>query len=285
MKSEHGGQPPDALQDEGGALSARATTLHLGPGLHVVEIAAFSEPVDMLQGLELPAVHVTALPGEIDNRGAVVVANSAGTGPWLPPDGGTIVVQSPLQGGGLLVTVYAPYDRPCSIPRITARRLDSDRPILGSRGAAGVDQPEPRTIDTEVVLHIHRVGDRRFVGQGWFGMRGRRLHIEAFSIRPLDTLAATDIEFMGFGPGNRQTPWVSDGRLCGTRGRGLPLTGFAVRLAPHVQGRFDIIYEGAFFASGGVGPRRNGEPCLPPVGDDPLEAINLRIAEGAAGSD
>jgi hypothetical protein len=79
------------------------------------------------------------------------------------------------------------------------------------------------------------------------------------------------------GPKGRQTPWVTDAKLCGTRGQGLPLTGFAIRLAPHVAERFDVVYQGAFFESGVAGPHRNGELCIPPITDDPLEAINVRM--------
>jgi hypothetical protein len=103
------------------------------------------------------------------------------------------------------------------------------------------------------------------------------LRIEAFSIRPVDTLLARDIEFKALGPKGRQTPWVTDAKLCGTRGQGLPLTGFAIRLAPHVAERFDVVYQGAFFESGVAGPHRNGELCIPPITDDPLEAINVRL--------
>jgi hypothetical protein len=107
-------------------------------------------------------------------------------------------------------------------------------------------------------------------GQGWVGNRGKRLRIEAFSIRPIETLTPRDIEFMALGPNRRQTPWVTDAKLCGTWGRGMPLTGFAIRLAAHAQEQFDVVYEGAFFESGVVGPYRNGELCIPPIGDDPL---------------
>ena len=36
-------------------------------------------------------------------------------------------------------------------------------------------------------------------------------------------------------------------------------------------------YNGAFFESGVAGPHRNGELCIPPITDDPLEAINVRL--------
>jgi hypothetical protein len=94
-------------------------------------------------------------------------------------------------------------------------------------------------------------------------------------------LLARDIEFKALGPKGRQTPWVTDAKLCGTRGQGLPLTGFAIRLAPHAAERFDVVYQGAFFESGVVGPHRNGELCVPPITDDPLEAINVRVIRRA----
>ena len=136
---------------------------------------------------------------------------------------------------------------------------------------------ELEEIRSEIVLHMERLGDRRFPGEGWVGNRGKKLRIEAFSIRPVDTLLARDIEFKALGPKGRQTPWVTDAKLCGTRGQGLALTGFAIRLAPHVAERFDVVYQGAFFESGIAGPHGNGELCIPPITDDPLEAINVRL--------
>ena len=136
-----------------------------------------------------------------------------------------------------------------------------------------------REIASELILHIERQGDRRLPGQGWAGNRGQRLRIEGFAIRPLEVIAPGDLEYMGYGPAGRQTPWVSDAKLCGTRGRGLPLTGFAIRLTPRLRERFDVIYEGDFFDSGATGPKRNGEPCLPASVDDPLSAVRLRLVE------
>src|SRR5205823_4482915 len=71
------------------------------------------------------------------------------------------------------------------------------------------------------------------------------------------------------------------GALCGTRGRRLPLIGFAVRLGSHLSGRFDVIYQGSFFTEGISTPHRNGQPCRAAAPDDPLEAINVRILERA----
>src|SRR5262249_2789949 len=97
--------------------------------------------------------------------------------------------------------------------------------------------------------------------------------IEAFSVRPLEKLAPTDIEYKAYGPGGRETPWVTSAALCGTRGQGVALTGFAIRLTGEASERFDAVYEGAFAESGVSGQRRNGEPCVPSRVDDALEAM------------
>jgi hypothetical protein len=70
---------------------------------------------------------------------------------------------------------------------------------------------------------------------------------------------------------------MTDGRLCGTRGQGQPLTGFAVRLSAALRDAFDVSYRGSFFQSGPTVLVRNGEPCVSPVRDDSLEAIEIII--------
>jgi hypothetical protein len=143
---------------------------------------------------------------------------------------------------------------------------------------ASVPNQLSREIASELIVHIERQGDRR-VSRDWAGNPGQRLRVEAFAVKPLEAIAAEQVEYMAFGPGGRQTQWLTGGTLCGTRGRGLPLTGFAVRLAPALRDRFSVVYEGFFFDSGSRGPHRDGEPCLPSVPDDPLSAIRLRFVE------
>ena len=138
---------------------------------------------------------------------------------------------------------------------------------------------DPDEADLGITLHIARHGDRSFPAQGWVGNVGRRIQIEAFSISPRGKYSPDELEYKAFGPQGRETQWTTNGKLCGTRGRGLPLTGFAEKPLPHVRDRFDVIYRGAFFDSGITEPCRNGEPCRPARVDDVLEAINLRVVE------
>ena len=89
----------------------------------------------------------------------------------------------------------------------------------------------------------------------------------------------------GYLPNGGETPWIPDGGLCGTRGRGLPLTGFAIRVAPQRADRFAVSYQGSFFGGGISSLCHNGEPCRAASGDDPLEAVNVRVIERVAEPD
>jgi hypothetical protein len=260
-------------------IKTTAKILKFDHGLYALSIAKTGQPSSEQSGIVLPAIHIGNPPSDCLGKAEIVAASCDSTF-WLGPEGGTVVVKAPLGGGHVLITTYEPYDQPGPALEVEVRRLDlpSGRLVRTENDAAGFEFMT-REIKTEILLHIERAGDRRVAAQGWVGNRGKKLRIEAFSIRPLETLAAGDIEYKAFGPKMRETPWVSDAKLCGTRGRGLPLTGFAIRLAAHLRDRFDIEYQGAFFESGVSNPGRNGEPCTPQIADDPLEALNLRLTE------
>ena len=148
-------------------------------------------------------------------------------------------------------------------------------------------EPEPapesvasaHDVGSEILLHIMGLGDRRYVEPGWAGNPGSRRQIEALSIRPRDGLTASAIEFRVFAQEGRATAWVSNGNYAGTRGRNLPLTGFAIRPSSELGDRLEIAYEGSFFEGGVVGPKRNGELCVSPIADDPLEAVRVTIID------
>ncbi|HEX3521602.1 MAG TPA: hypothetical protein VHT52_05885 [Stellaceae bacterium] len=255
--------------------STMARLVALEQGLYALEIGESSCMRGRVSRLLVPVMQVAAPRDEAD-RSAQIIGTSGSGDAWLGGEGGTVIVKSPPGGAYVLVTAYGLPAQVVSVPDIQVRRLDrtpSNGAVLRSVDPA----EEPAEIGSEIVLHVERLGDRRFAGEGWVGNRGKKLRIEAFSIRPVDTLLARDIEFKALGPKGRQTPWVTDAKLCGTRGQRLPLTGFAIRLAPHVAERFDVVYQGAFFESGVVGPHRNGELCIPPIADDPLEALNVRL--------
>jgi hypothetical protein len=261
-------------------IGAQGRLITLTEGIYSLSFAPTPQ-IGGADGVQWPAVNVSTPPSD-DHDMAEIVTGSGDLPEWIDAAGGVVVVKAPAGGGVVLVTTYGPAGATAAV-EVEIQRIGHGAPSAASPAAAP-RLPAPAAVEdashgprSEIVLHIEREGDRRFEAQGWAGTRGQRRRVEAFSIRPLDTLAPGDVEYKAFGPSGRETPWVSDAKLCGTRGRGLPLTGFAVRLATHLRDRFDIVYEGAFFDSGVAGPNRNGEPCMPKVADDPLEAINLRV--------
>jgi hypothetical protein len=269
---------PAAAENSDWNIAGRARSFHLEEGLYALTVGATDASDGDDAGLALPATCIAPAPAE-DGRPVTVITRDNALG-WVGAEGGAVVVIVPLGGGSVLVTAYG-FSDDARLPQIQILDVDS----LGkSQGAATPAAALPRIaasreIASELILHIERHGDRRFPSQGWAGNPGQRLRVEGFAIRPLEIIAPGDLEYMAHGPGGRQTPWVADAKLCGTRGRGLPLTGFAIRLAARLRDRFDVVYEGYFFDSGVIGPARNGEPCQPAAVDDPLAAIRLRVIE------
>jgi len=259
-------------------IAGRVRIIPLEEGIHAVTVGAIAAQARSEGGLDLPVTNVS--PGPAGGRGLVEIGLTAGATPgWVGAEGGTVVAKVPPIGGVVVITTYG-LDEGVAPPELQVLRLDGPgvSPPAASAAVAFPDQ-STREIEVEMTVHIQREGDRQLLAHGWVGHPGQQAQIEAFGLRPLSTLLPGDIQYMAFGPYGRQTPWVTDAKLCGTRGRGQPLTGFAIRLAPALRDRFDVIYEGSFFRSKVTGPSRNGEPCLPLVADDPLEAIRLRVIE------
>jgi hypothetical protein len=248
---------------------AEAQLLRVEPGLHNLTIAAFGETARRFAGVALPAVFVTV--PDLGADGAIELIGTRGNGAWIDADGGTVTLRATAAGGHILLTKYCAPDGPTATLGIELRPADAATSVPAAAGGP--------PLRAEIVLHIEREGDRQFTAGGWAGRLGSRRRIEALAVRPLEAISHGEVEYKVYGAGGRETPWVSDGRLCGTRGQGLPLTGFAIRLAPHLRNGFDVIYRGAFFASGPAPAARNGEACFAPLRDDPLEAVEINIVE------
>jgi hypothetical protein len=137
----------------------------------------------------------------------------------------------------------------------------------------------------EIAAHVRNRGDMTFTRSAWAGRIDKGLWIESFSIHPLETIAASEIEYKSLTSSGFETPWISDAKLCGTQGMGVPLIGFAVRLKPGARASsYDVEYTGAFASGALVGPLRNGVPCRSTVANDPLEGLQIRVIRRGAGA-
>jgi hypothetical protein len=264
-------------------VPAAASIIALEPGLFAIDIGPLAAAPIAGAVPVLPLVQVSPFPS-VGGADVEILGEHGNGRSWVGSGGGVVVVRSPPGGGAVVVTSLGSAGTRSVVPAIRVSRLGRDDAVWPASPAPALPFPgQNREIPAEILLHVERLGDCRFGAQGWVGPRGQRLRIEGFAITPLEGLSPRDLEYMAFQPGGAETPWVGGQQFCGSRQRRLPLTGFAIRLAANLGGRFDVVYSGAFLNSGIVGPRRNGEPCRPTLLDDPLEAMTVQIVGPAQG--
>jgi hypothetical protein len=257
-----------------------ARLVPLDPGFYAFSLAAetgWSEPV---VGLALPAVQLCPAPRQ---DGPVEITDSFGrAGSWLGGRHRVLFVKSPAGGGAALVTGYLARD-PDSLPlELDIRRVTppgAATPVMTLRmGGLGAAERSLEGTALDIVAHIRGRGDVRFPDAPWVGRLGRGLWIEGFMILPHEGLAAAVIEYKGLTASGTETPWIESGTFCGTRGKGIPLIGFAVRQKAVPGGvPLDCEYTGYFQSGAMAGPTRNGAPCRSAIDHDALEGMQLRI--------
>jgi len=282
--------PPGALTNAvvTETVPAAARVVRLNAGLYAVKIGTDHENAPAA-GSRPSLLWV----GRFAADGGLEALSAAGRGEqWLRGPEASLAVRVPEGGLSVMTTAFGSGDRAPSAPSIVVRSLDE---AVSHIDAAEAEHPVPspqvlepppqteREIRTEISVHIERVGDRVFAGSSWAGTPGGQRRIEGFSIKPLQEIQPSEIEYKALHPGGIETPWVPGPQFCGTRGRSLPLTGLAIRIAPHVQDQFSVVYQAAFFRSGVTEARSNGAPCLPKLSGDTLEGINVRIVQRRPG--
>ena len=88
----------------------------------------------------------------------------------------------------------------------------------------------------KISLHVRNLGDLDFADADWAGRVGNGLWIEAMTLSLADGSAPVDLEYKALTASGFETPWLGTGQLCGTRGMGVSLVGFAVRQKAGVGG-------------------------------------------------
>jgi hypothetical protein len=282
------GAPPTSSPDRA-APNVVARLVALDPGFYAFSLAADTTWREPVAGFALPAVQVCAPPHrEAAAQGAVEITDSFGrVGSWLGGRHRVLFAKSPAGGGMALVTGYLARD-PDSVPlELEIRRVGPPAPVMTLRmgGPVSVGR-SPQRVGLDVVAHIRGRGDIRFRDTPWIGCLGAGLWIEAFTVAAQAGSAAAAIEYKGLAAGGAETPWIDEGGLCGARGRGIPLVGFAVRQKSDPGGAlFDCEYTGYFRSGAAVGPARNGAPCRSAMDNDPLEGMQLRLTARPARPD
>lgn len=272
------GLSPRNVMSVAAELAASVKQFNLTPGFYAVTIGDGGDHRSTVEGLALPITHLQLLGAKADTD---VFATGSSPG-WAGPQGGTIVVRIGHPHGRILLTTYRPVDQapiPLSIQVAPLGRPASlDETSHPSDGTVFADappaQPEPLL---SVTLACRDEDEMSVEGGAWAGAPGEGRLIEAFAVKLPDETGVGDIEYKAFGPNGLETPWVRGARLCGSRGRGVSLTGFAVRLSTELSEQFDVVYQGSFTGSGETSEHRNGEACLNLHPDDLLEGLKVRL--------
>jgi hypothetical protein len=279
------------------ALRVVARLVPLDAGFYAFSLAAETGGREPVAGLPLPAVHLCAPPRQ---DGGIEITDGFGRiGSWLGGRNRMLFVRSPT-GGTALVTGYLARDPGSMSLALDIRRLPPPGaapiaakgaepagrvtptpliPVMTLRMGDTVAQARsPQRVGLDVLAHIRGRGDVHFVDTPWVGRLGPGLWIEGFAIVPDSRLAAAAIEYKGLAASGTETPWIGSGALCGSRGGGIPLIGFAVRQRAIPGGAsLDCEYTGYFQSGATAGPTRNGAPCRSAIDHDALEGMQLQI--------
>ncbi|NUB05058.1 glycosyltransferase [Azospirillum sp. Vi22] len=284
-------------------IKATAQTLSLVPGFYSLLVTAGGGAAASGE-FPLPSVQLAAAPNNLP--GVTIEMIGSVTGNWLAKPGDTVIIK--VSGGTATVVLssYKHVDRPNALLSLQFARIDDAQtsppqaaPVAASAPVQGVpfqnapvqnapvqappapQAPRPRA---EILAHVQRQGDLRFMDSNWAGAVGQRLWIEAFSITPTEGIAPEDLEYKGLTANGWETPWISGGGMCGSRGLGTPLIGFSIRLRGAAAERFDCVYEGAFVSGYRSPTGQNGSPCRSDAIGDALEGLLLRFVEKQTGA-
>jgi hypothetical protein len=285
------------MNEPSNGLQSTAQVLTLTRGLYLVSVTS-ATPRKLGDDAELilPAIHVGPGPG-VSSQQIELMTGPRNTGHWLCEARDTVIVKVSKGPAHLLLTSLRTEDMPnmeVEVRRLDARREDSPAlqvrppaaPVLDGSSHPAFLTPAARNgegvaVRSRIDLHLQNRGDVSFTDSFWAGELGERLAIEAFSIHALERVETDQFEYRASMENGLETDWVAGGDSCGSRGQGVALTGFAVRLKARGAGDLDCEYRGAFSSGKIVGPVRNGASCHGEEGDR-LEAIQVLMVERQA---
>ncbi len=242
--------------------SASVQMLTLPPGIYSFSIQSGAPRGAYGEQMMLPAVTLGVAP--VQPGGNVDFFAGRGTlDRWLAFEGDRVVIRVTGDDAGILVTSLRRPDDP--MLSIGARRIDAP---LG----AGPDGRVP----AQIMAHVRKLGDVYFPAREML-LLGSEFWIEAFVVSEVDARGAEFFEYRGITADGYETPWLSDSVLCGSRGRGTPLLGFAVRPRVAFAQTHRCQYRGHFSSGRQLGPLDDGSLCRSDLKDDPLEGIELLV--------
>jgi hypothetical protein len=260
-------------------LAASVQVLTLPVGTYAFTVQDGASTTASPEGLVLPALQVGLAPGKSEGT-AEFLTNATTVDRWLANSSDMVIVR--ISGGSASLLLTSLRSASSAVLAIEVRPVDAPpRSIPESAAGQSARNNASGGLTAQVVAHIHQIGDVHF-SNNLIGCLGDKLWIEAFAILSVGELAADAIEYCGITADGFQTPWLSNQMLCGSRGRGMPLLGYAIRLKPDAAERYECTYTGRFMSGTQHGPCKNGDLCSSEVPGDALWGIELRVAPRGA---
>lgn len=275
-----------AANPSNNGITASIQAITLQPGLYLFSVRS-GAPARTAGpgGLRLPSLQVSPAPGIPADRVQLIPSQNTNSN-WLTATGDLLVAKVHAPAATVVLTsVRAPGspELAVKVERLTGSSVGAEQPRAATAQAiaapvAAAVRSASDGLRLQVGAHVRGRGDMNFVEALWAGRIGKGYWIESFSVSPLETLSRQDVEYKGLTASGFESPWLSDGVPCGTRGMAIPLIGFAVRLKANAgDGAYDCEYSGYFQSGVVVGPLRNGTPCRSTIANDPLEGLQVRI--------
>jgi hypothetical protein len=253
-------------------LRVSANVMALETGVWCVFPASGSPSPDAATGL--PGVRITRCPGMVGRPDSVSISTFREDG-WLDNTAALVrVSDGPAQ---VLVTIYqAAGQSGEKAPRLQVLRLAGDPAVAGPEPAPTL-APES---EPDVMAHIQGSGDVPGQFGQWIGERGSRMWIEGFGMSDRGRIAPGDVEYQGVLGRGWTSPWVDNGKFCGSRGMALPLLGLNARLKGAAAKEFSLRYSATFIDGSAVGPVEEGTACEAP-GLAAMEAFVVELVPRA----
>jgi len=256
-------------------LRVSANLMQLETGVYCVFPAPGSTPPDPLSGL--PGVRITRCPGMGGKPDSATISTFREDG-WLDNTAALVrIADGPAQ---VLVTIYQEAGQPSeNAPRLQVLRLSGDPSTAAAVPApatAAAAQPAP-----DIMAHVQGTGDVSGGFGDWIGKRGGRVWIEGFGISDKGPIPVGQLEYQGVLGKGWTSPWVDNGKFCGSRGMALPLLGLNLRLKGAAAKSHTLRYHATFVDGSSVGPIEEGKPCEAP-GLAALEAFRIELVDKSA---
>jgi GT2 family glycosyltransferase/glycosyltransferase involved in cell wall biosynthesis len=269
-------------------IAATVQVLTLPVGIYAFTVQSGTAAAD--DKLVLPALQVA--PAPLRSAGVIEFLSGPRTmDRWLTATGDVLTVKVSVAAATVVLTSLRAPDNSAALS-IDIRRLDAPAAIA----EAPAPSPPPPQQDAAppqeaavppalngvkgpriaTKVHLPYVGDLEFTG-GWAGRPAENLWIEGFAATPLAPIEPDLIEYCGLNEAGEFTDWVSGGKLCGSRGAGVPLVAFAARVKSAAASTYVCHYSGQFLSGNVVGPFSDGRFCRSDAPEDPLVALELRI--------